>query len=161
MIKINFILNVTDFRLTIRNDFCNSSERLELEYVSFESDLLADNETDIVNIFKDSAFISLNLSKNDVFGGFTNKLLNKLYIEINKEISLHNIYISSKLDENFKHNILPYFALVSSNQLIANFSISLSSNSVKNLVDEFKNSNGKIIVIIENFEFSFSSLALE
>jgi hypothetical protein len=162
MIKLNFLLNATDFRLSIRNDFCHSSHRLKLEYVSFESDLLADNEVDIVNIFKDSEFILLHLSETDgFFGKFSNKVPNKLYIDIEKKSNLHHISISSELDGNFIKNILPYLALVSSNQLIANFSISFSSNSIKNLINEFLNSTQSTIITVDNFEFSFSSLVLD
>ena len=162
MIKLNFILNANDFRLSISNDFYHSSHNLKLEYVSFESNLLADNEVDIVNIFKDSEFILLHLSKTDgTFGKYSNQLPNKLYIDIEKKSSLHHISISSELDGNFIQNILPYLALVSNNQLIANFSISFSFNSIKNLINEFLNSTQSAIITVDNFEFSFSSLALD
>ena len=162
MIKLNFILNATDFRLSISNDFYHSSHNLKLEYVSFESNLLADNEVDIVNIFKDSEFILLHLSKTDgTFGKYSSQLPNKLYIDIEKKSSLHHISISSKLDGNFIQNILPYLALASNNQLIANFSISFSFNSIKNLINEFLNSTQSAIITVDNFEFFFSSLALD
>ena len=162
MIKLNFILIATDFRVSIRNDFYHSSHRIKLEYVSFESNLLADNETDAISIFKDSEFILLHISKTDgTVGKFSNKLPSKLYIDIEKLKGLYTISISSELDENFIQNILPYLALVSTNQLIANFSFSLSSNSVNNLLDDFANSSKITIDNVENFDFSFSSLSLD
>ena len=104
----------------------------------------------------------MHLSKTDgTVGKFSNKLPSKLYIDIEKLKGLYTISISSELDENFIQNILPYLALASSNQLIANFSFSLSSNSVNNLLDDFANSSKITIDNVENFDFSFSSLSMD
>ena len=160
MIKLNFIVNLSKFGMTISHSrpnllFTRHHYSLNIELASFQNILLnTDAETEIIELFKNCERCSLNLSE---WHDYSEKKPNVLYVKISKYEALYFISIDGEMSEEYLNKISPYIPLLNSENIISNIFLSLSADTCNQIIEQIKSDKKTFEFEINNYEFTFSN----
>ncbi|MCF8164258.1 MAG: hypothetical protein K9J78_10475 [Polynucleobacter sp.] len=160
MIKLNFIINFSNFSMTINHPspnllFTHHHYRLNIELASFQNILLStDAETEIIELFKNCEWCSLNLCE---WQDYSEKKPDVLYAEVSKDEALYSINIAGEMSEEYLNKISPYIPLLNSEKIISNILLSLSADTCNQITEKIKSEKNIFDFEINNFELTFSN----